>query len=338
MGGTTWQGVFVSSGNDVIYDVIPLAICLFLVSLFGLNHCLGRKAYRISERTSLFILILVTCLLTPGAVFYITYEPPDSLLDPHGPWKSCSPSPPNRTGIRVKIISYADGKATALGKVSGRINAKYADTHAYGFHMYHNCRPLIRHLQWTKIALLHLEMQDSTPGLEWLVWIDADAVFVEQSYDLYEEYLETLGPEIDLVVAEDLGGDSGRPINTGIMMLRVGERGKRLMELIWDTGRDLHLLRDWFHEQGTLSFLYDSDPDLRNSVIVLGNKAVDDEVRVKMFTDGSIDANVFSADTYSWRPGDHIAHAIGPKKHGGTDKMKALLELERYIGETEAGN
>ena len=101
------------------------------------------------------------------------------------------------------------------------------------------------------------------------------------------------------------------------------------MELIWDTGRSLRLLRSWFHEQGALTYLVETQEHVRRAVVVLnGNGA--GEIRVKMYADGSLPSNEFPAESYAWRPGDHIGHAIGPKK-GGTNKIKALHELETHI-------
>jgi hypothetical protein len=150
----------------------------------------------------------------------------------------CKRSPPNLPGLKLKIISFADGQhAMELSQVSGRVNSQYASLHGFGFHIYHDCRPRIRHLQWTKIPLFYLELNDPNPA-EWIMFVDADLVFTEMDYDVYSKFLSRLPPEVFLVVAEDIGG--GRPINTGLMALRSGhDRSMELVRLIWNTGRNL---------------------------------------------------------------------------------------------------
>ncbi len=157
----------------------------------------------------------------------------------------CEPVSKNVPGAKVKIISYADGlKAMEFAEVSGRVNGKYARDHGFGFHIYHDCRPRIRHLQWTKIAFLFYELQAPSPP-EWLLFVDADEVFTEHDYDVYEKFLSRLPPEKVLVVAEDIGGKM--PINTGFMALRSNrEKSLDLLRLIWNVGRDLKVERGCF--------------------------------------------------------------------------------------------
>jgi hypothetical protein len=102
----------------------------------------------------------------------------------------------NEPGVKVKILSYADGhKSMDLATISAKVNAEYARLHVrtkrvvvlsfhltvdqgFAFHVYRDCRPARRHLQWTKIALLYHELQ--APSLpEWLIFVDADEVFAE---------------------------------------------------------------------------------------------------------------------------------------------------------------
>ncbi len=233
----------------------------------------------------------------------------------------------------MKIISSADGpKAIGLGEVSARLTQKYVAKHAgFAFYMYHDCRPRVRHLQWTKIPLLYLELHDPSPP-EWVVWLDADAIFTDTSYDVHTKFLANLPPETVLVVAEDVGGD--RPINTGMMAVRSGEEGKGLLRMIWNVGRDLKLLRAWFHEQGTLTHLTKVDPWVAGAVVVLGGKWDSSGFTVKMYADGTLPANSFPKEVFAWRPGHTIGHGIGPKA-GGTNKLKALRELEEYIEKRE---
>jgi hypothetical protein len=329
------------SDAELVAAMLPLAVCLFFVTFFCGNRWF--PVVRLSQPASRAVWATLAAAVMLS-VLYMMYIPPDGMDEGlavvasgvklrDGLDMPCHGSPPNPAGLRLKIISSADGpKAIALGEVSARLTRNYAARHeGYAFYMYHDCRPRIRHLQWTKIPLLYREMLDPSPP-QWLMWLDADAVFTETAYDVHAKFLANLPPETVLVVAEDIGGD--RPINTGMMAIRSGEEGKRLLRMIWNTGRDLKLLRAWFHEQGTLTHLTKVDPWVAGAVVVLGGKWDASGFRVKMYTDGSIAANSFDKAPFAWRLGDTIGHAIGPKA-GGTHKLNALHELDEYIQNKE---
>ena len=106
----------------IVLDLLPLSGTVFLATVFGVNHLLNRRAFRLSRRASLGVLVVVFGLFAPLSVGYIFFEPPDALSASPGPWEKCTPSPKNRPLLQVKIISYADGKARPLGEVSRRSN------------------------------------------------------------------------------------------------------------------------------------------------------------------------------------------------------------------------
>lgn len=88
---------------------------------------------------------------------------------------------------------------------------------------------------------------------EWLIFIDADAAFVEYEYNIYESFLSRLPPEVMLVVAEDIGGEM--IINTGFMAVRTGhQRSRELLRLIWDKGRDLKV--NYYQKKKFSSFIF----------------------------------------------------------------------------------
>ncbi len=326
---------------EVLVAIAPLAVCLFFVTFFVGNICF--PVVRLS-RAGMRLVWIALALAVVVSVAYAVYQPPDGMDEGlalvassvklrDGLNVPCRPGPPNQPGGKVKIISYADGpRAIALGEIAAQLTQKYVSRHVgFSYYMHHDCRPRYRHLQWTKIPLLFHELQDPHPP-EWLLWLDADAVFTNVKFNVYTQFLANLQPETVLVVAEDIGG--GRPINTGMMAMRCGKEAKELLRLIWDVGRDLKLMRAWFHEQGTLTHLVNTVPRIAKLVVVLGGKWDEVGFTVKMYSDGALASPGARGGPFVWKPGDTIGHAIGPRP-GGTDKLKALLELQDFINKQQ---
>lgn len=115
--------------------------------------------------------------------------------------------------------------------------------------------------QWGKVALLRnllsasLERKrcaDVAQGwditdVEWLVWIDADAIVLNHSKKL-EDFTSMAGPESNFVIGEDMSCASS--INTGVMFVRRCKWCLSLLEKVWNCEPRLH--RGPFHEQTSL--------------------------------------------------------------------------------------
>ena len=263
---------------ELFESLYPLAVTVFFLSMFGFN--LWFKTINMTRRRNL--VVVGFCVL--GVLFgiYLVFNVPSEKMN-LGRHCTAYAGKWNDQKAKVKIITFADGKSSFLGDQSSSVNKAYAEKFGFIFKRYYRCGPkkvrghvscstyaervfLKRALQWTKIPLLHEEMTAHNAP-EWVMFIDADAVFVNFDYNLYDDFLRHLD-KIHVLVAQDL--DAGwRPINTGVMIMRVGKFSKELLERIWNTGPSLHLRWNWFHEQGTLTYLVEKDKKVRDAVMVL---------------------------------------------------------------------
>lgn len=304
---------------EIVEAILPLAFVIFLLTFFGFNNFV--RVIALSRRQTVVVFVTLGALC--GTAVYLIHHVPSEGMDlGHCSFYTKEPSPAD---LKVKIITCADFAVVGQGEISSRINRQYASHFdGFAFQRYRGCIPWRRALQWTKIPLLWHELSDPNPP-EWVVWIDADAVFVRPDYNLYDRFLRSVPDHIVMLVAEDVES-WGRPINTGFMAVRRGAVSLTLLERIWNEGPRLHLRYRWFHEQGTLTWLVDHDEHIRKQVMILKG----DDPGVKMYSDGTLPNGPFGKEEHDWRPGHVVAHAIGPKP-GGTNKMKALMELEEYV-------
>lgn len=130
------------------------------------------------------------------------------------------------------------------GHLCSKINGAYAQRYDFEFvhevkttsEMLHEISPK-RHCTWYKIYLLRKLFQDRnflrTKCIQYVMWIDADAVVVNFSAHLNE--IICLGKERDLIIAEDL--NPACLINAGVFLLRVTEWSRNLLDKIWNTCR-----------------------------------------------------------------------------------------------------
>lgn len=315
---------------ELLEALLPMTFFVFLLSFFASN--LLMRVMPLSRRAN-WIIIGVVIVGGAIALYVGLYGLPSEDISLQGSSCSVYTRPPTPSGTRVKLITFADAKSEALADLSERINKLYvAHFPGYVFARYTGCFPRRRALQWTKIVLLHEELQGNDAEVaEWTVWLDADAALVNFTYDLYGNFLSVLDKKTLLVVATDIP-EWGRPINTGFMAVRRGEGSRRLLEEIWTNGPRLHLRYNWFHEQGTLTHLVKTVPIIAEQVLVVARPywSSDDVPGISMYVQESLLSGNFGKEPYIWRPGHVVAHCIGPRS-GGTNKRKCLLELTDYV-------
>ncbi len=211
-------------------------------------------------------------------------------------------------GSKVKIIMFFDQD---FGLLSEKHNREYARVRGYAFERHMSgCAPLKRALQWTKIALLRLEM-DRPNNVDWLVWIDADAVFSNWREGLEESVLSRVGSEAVLVVGSDIE-ELGRPINTGWMAVRVGAAGKRLLDEIWRTGAKRKKRWLFAHEQDAITHLYRTRADVKSQISI-----VRDQIRM------------FSDKDKTLRGDEHVLHAAGWPAHAKPLALRTMIGRTR---------
>ena len=128
-----------------------------------------------------------------------------------------------------------------IGSVCSNINQQYCERHGYRF--LEDVMPLAemkalikprKFCGWHKIHLLLslLErVKTNQDDVQYMVWIDADAIVIDHTIKL--EDIVSQGKGRDLMIAEDQAG----LLNTGVMILRVCDWVKAILEEVWETKR-----------------------------------------------------------------------------------------------------
>lgn len=102
---------------------------------------------------------------------------------------------------------------------------------------------------WYKILMVLEELEKDE--YEYIMFVDADAVFVKTDYDVHD--LIEKNSEYDLIISKDFGPDH---VNTGVMIFKNTEWSKDFLRRIWEGGNQIsrgrYRLEIW-HEQTIMS-------------------------------------------------------------------------------------
>jgi hypothetical protein len=141
-------------------------------------------------------------------------------------YPALSDEPMSRYGGRgdIAFVTFYSHHVAAYGRVAEHNAKRYCERHGHGYYVY---RQLPDELQatgmtgsWAKPWLLLRHLADH----EWVVWVDADVLFVNQSRRI-EPFLQ----DRDLLLAKDIGGWA---VNSGVMGFRRTARNVQLLENI----------------------------------------------------------------------------------------------------------
>lgn len=133
--------------------------------------------------------------------------------------------------MKIDIATVATPRIHEYARYSIALNADYALRHGYGFHVF--TRPNeARHPAWGKVQIA----RQLPPICDWLFVMDADAVFLQVDRGL-EQFAKLDG---DLLICEN-GPNGGRPLNTGVMMIRNTPAMPRFLDRWYQVG--LHFLK-----------------------------------------------------------------------------------------------
>lgn len=84
--------------------------------------------------------------------------------------------------MRVKIVTFYDEAMRAVGDATSAINRQYAEAHDYDFICHRIKLNTNLHASWNKLSMILGALNDC----DWTFWIDADAVFVNNSKSLHD--------------------------------------------------------------------------------------------------------------------------------------------------------
>jgi hypothetical protein len=139
------------------------------------------------------------------------------------------------------LCSIGSGPHEALLEISRATFAAYAQRHGYELITSTESDPR-RPPAWAKVPML----REALDSFELVLWIDADAVIVDGSEDIAGE----LDPERFLGLVRH--GGLQVP-NTGVMLLRAGDRARDLLDQTWRATRLIH--HPWWENAALLEAL-----------------------------------------------------------------------------------
>jgi hypothetical protein len=169
------------------------------------------------------------------------------------------------------IVSYATPDVFNYAVYSASINSLFAEENNYSFHMttpelgfeFDNIDQ-----RWNKVHILDVLMRDKT-NVKYLVWLDADLVFVDFSFRL--ESVTALHPLADVIISAETMTENGL-VNTGCIIIKNSEWSLKFLSAWWNTtdrstGMDQHVF-DLLWKKNTLdmqSHIAILPPDVINS-------------------------------------------------------------------------
>jgi hypothetical protein len=143
----------------------------------------------------------------------------------------------------------------AYSKLAEKINRKYAKRHGYDFKILQN-KMSDRAQQWCKVEVINQILSENK--YDYIMWIDADAFFNDQSVKI-EKFIN-MYPEKDILVCDDIP-NSGKEntINSGTLILKCSPWTKQFCKDWWDyKGKYSY---EYFHEQSVMEDYITRFPD-----------------------------------------------------------------------------
>lgn len=142
----------------------------------------------------------------------------------------------------LMVTAYSNDYS--IGGLCEKVNKNYALKYGYQFlsdiltlsDMTKIISPK-KHCTWYKIALMRKLLNDTDHltknRIDYIMWIDADAIVVDQTVLLTDIIARAHGK--DLIIAEDM--NTGCLINAGVFLLRTTHWSKRFIEEVWNCAR-----------------------------------------------------------------------------------------------------
>jgi hypothetical protein len=127
---------------------------------------------------------------------------------------------------RIALVTLYTHHVNSYARVSEANVRRYCERHGYAYHVYRGIPEELDAAMngtWTKTWLLKRHLPDH----EWVIWIDADMIFLNQSRAL-DEFLA----QRDVLFVKDIANWS---VNAGLLGFRRTPENLALLERIWRT-------------------------------------------------------------------------------------------------------
>jgi len=140
------------------------------------------------------------------------------------------------TKPRIKIIQYMHGDHEYF-PLSEWINRRYCERHGYEYVICRDVPRADRHVVWHKISVILDELQDC----DYLLFVDADAVFYSHELTLENELIPALRGKT-ILMAQDCAAEvhrwtPGKP-NSGVILIKNTDRAREFLTE-WNRATDI---------------------------------------------------------------------------------------------------
>jgi len=152
---------------------------------------------------------------------------------------------------RIKIMQYMYGNLPYF-PLSEWINRRYCERHGYDYVLRHDEPRPDRHICWHKVPLTLDELRDC----DYLLFLDADAIFYSHELTLEEELIPELQSK-SILMAQDCARESlrwnpGLP-NSGVILVKNEERAREILAE-WDSVSEMDEETRWKWPPEQLAF------------------------------------------------------------------------------------
>lgn len=140
------------------------------------------------------------------------------------------------------LLCTAYSSDYSIGRLCEAVNRQYATHHGYRFESavlpYSEMLDAIApraHPTWYKVLLLRRLLSESAvKGVAWIMWLDADAIVIEQTTRILEDIVAVARGR-ELIVAEDM--HVGCLINAGVLLVRACAWSEAVWTDVWNERR-----------------------------------------------------------------------------------------------------
>lgn len=150
----------------------------------------------------------------------------------------------------------------SYGPIAKANHARYCARHGYRYVCRESGFDPSRAPPWSKIRFLLEELR--RPGVAWVCWIDADALFMHARTPLVHFIDDT----VDLVMARD----EVYGINTGVLLIRNTPWAAEFLERVW--AQEQFLDHVWWENMAVIH-LYDHSGDVRRKTALVPHRLFD---------------------------------------------------------------
>jgi len=120
---------------------------------------------------------------------------------------------------KIKVVQYMHGNFGYFNW-SEKINRRYCERHGYDYVVSREIPRDDRHVAWHKVPVILKELRDC----DYLLFLDADAIFYSQELTIEDELLPLLGNKLILMAqdfrCETIRDTPGHP-NSGVILAKV---------------------------------------------------------------------------------------------------------------------